>query len=177
MNQVPVGSAVAETAKLTRLTSKVSMMEAYQCPAMASKTTSGSLMPMPIGPPRTGRNQKSEREKVAFLTLPLVLYIVPARFTICTTNLSLAPRPWSGGLHLHGFGLVLGVLAICFCTWMKLFVGFGLVVLLEAPPALVFAVCNAAAFGKSSGRATVWRVLSTVGAGSAATFTVPMSSA
>src|SRR5712692_693826 len=145
MNQVPVGSSVAETAKFTLLTSKTSMIEAYQCPAMASKTTSGSLMPMPSGPPRTGRNQKSEREKVAFLTLPLVLYIVPARFTICTTNLSLAPRPWSGGLHRHGFGLVPGVPAICFCIWMKLLLGLGAVVLLEVPSALVLAVCNAVA--------------------------------
>src|SRR5712692_7784984 len=114
MNQVPVGSSVAETAKFTLLTSRVSMMEAYHLPAAASKRTSGSLIPIARGPPRTGRNQKSEREKVAFLTLPLVLYIVPARLTICTTNLSLAPRPWSGGLHRHGFGFVPGVPAICF---------------------------------------------------------------
>src|SRR6266704_4072065 len=114
MNQVPVGSSVAETAKLTRLTSNVSMMEAYQRPAIASKRTWGSLMPIPSGPPRTGRNQKSERENVLFATLPLVLYIVPARFTIWTTNLSLAPRPMSGGLHLQGLGLVPGVPAICF---------------------------------------------------------------
>src|SRR5712692_7685934 len=145
MNQVPVGSSVAETAKLTRLTSNVSMMEAYHLPAPASKRTWGSLIPIPIGPPRTGRNQKSEREKVLFATLPLVLYIVPARFTICTTNLSLAPRPWSGGLHRHGFGLVPGVPAICFCIWMKLLLGLGAVVLLEVPSALVLAVCNAVA--------------------------------
>src|SRR5713226_578080 len=114
MYQVPVGSFVAETAKFTLLTSKTSMIDAYHLPAPASKTTSGSLNPKPSGPPRIGRNQKSDREKVAFLMLPLVLYIVPARFTICTTNLSLAPRPWSGGLQRHGFGLVPGVPAICF---------------------------------------------------------------
>jgi hypothetical protein len=60
---------------------------------------------------------------------------------------------------------------------MKLLLGFGLVVLLEALSVLVLAVCKAAAFGRSSGRATVGRVLSTVGAGSEATFTVPISSA
>src|SRR5712692_3094203 len=153
MNQVPVGSLVAETAKLTLLTSKVSMMEAYHLPAPASKRTWGSLIPIPSGPPRTGRNQKSERENVLFATLPLVLYIVPARFTIWTTNLSLAPRPMSGGLQRQGFGLVPGVPSKAFWTWMNLFAPFGSVVSFEAPPALSLAACKAEASGTSSGRA------------------------
>src|SRR5467141_83415 len=134
-------------------------------------------MPRPSGPPRTGRNQKSDREKVAFLTLPLVLYIVPARFTIWTTNLSLAPSPWSGGLHLQGFGFVPGVPAICFWTWMKLPLPFGLVVDFEVPRALSLALSNPDASGNMTWRPIVGILLSTVGAGSEATFTVPMSSA
>src|SRR5713226_8985614 len=114
MKNVPSGLSVAETATFTLFTSNTSIIEANHLPEPASNTTWGSLIPIPSGPPRTGRNQKSERENVLFATLPLVLYIVPARFTIWTTNLSLAPRPMSGGLHLQGLGLVPGVPAICF---------------------------------------------------------------
>src|SRR2546425_8188773 len=75
-------------------------------------------MPIPRGPPLTGRNQKSEREKVVTLT-PLFFQIVPARFTIWTTNLLLAARPMSGGVQRQGLGLVPGVPAKFFAMWIN----------------------------------------------------------
>jgi hypothetical protein len=69
---------VAETAKRTWLT--MTIMEANHRPARASNSTCGSLMLL------TSANQKSARENVGFAMLPFVLYIVPAKFTIWTTN-------------------------------------------------------------------------------------------
>src|SRR2546425_10633411 len=73
-------------------------------------------MPIPRGPPLTGRNQKSEREKVRTST-PLFFQIEPARLTIWTTNLELAARPMSGGVQRQGLGLVPGVPAKSFTMW------------------------------------------------------------
>src|SRR2546422_11729940 len=75
-------------------------------------------MPIPSGPPLTGRNQKSEREKVRTST-PLFFHIVPARFTIWTTNLALAAKPISGGVQRQGLGLVPGVPAKSFAMWIN----------------------------------------------------------
>src|SRR3989442_13406417 len=75
-------------------------------------------IPIPRGPPLTGRNQKSEREKVVTCT-PLFFQIVPARLTIWTTNLELAARPMSGGVQRQGLGLVPGVPAKSFTIWMS----------------------------------------------------------
>src|SRR2546425_1359186 len=75
-------------------------------------------MPIPRGPPLTGRNQKSEREKVRTST-PLFFQIEPARFTIWTTNLELAARPMSGGVQRQGLGFVPGVPAKSFTMCMN----------------------------------------------------------
>src|SRR2546426_9878232 len=75
-------------------------------------------MPIPRGPPLTGRNQKSDNEKVLTST-PLFFHIVPARFTIWTTNLALAAKPISGGVQRQGLGLVPGVPAKSFAMWIN----------------------------------------------------------
>src|SRR5712692_6800656 len=183
MKNVPSGLSVAETATFTLFTSNTSIIEANHLPEPASNTTWGSLIPIPRGPPRTGRNQKSERENVLFATLPLVVYTVPARLTIWKTNLSLTPSPMSGGLHLHGFGFVPGVPGIVFATWMNA-LPFGVIIVFWPCPGGVkpgVAACSLASaradgFGKNEGSAIAWS-RPTTGAGSDDTSTVPTNSA